>query len=51
MAPDWPPSGSKNLLGELKLARPVSRLNGNGLSYFQLLSLATRSGEISAVAY
>jgi 5-methylthioadenosine/S-adenosylhomocysteine deaminase len=44
LGPDWSPSGSKNLLGELKLARLVSSLDGgDGLSDFELLSLATRS--------
>jgi cytosine/adenosine deaminase-related metal-dependent hydrolase len=43
LGPDWSPSGSKNLLGELKLARLVSALPGGaGLSDFELLSLATR---------
>ena len=43
LGPDWSPSGSKNLLGELKLARLVSGLTGGaGLSDFELLSLATR---------
>ena len=31
LGPDWSPSGSKNLLGELKLARLVDRLDGSGL--------------------
>ena len=43
LGPDWSPSGSKNLLGELKIARLVSELGGDGLSDFELLSLATRS--------
>jgi 5-methylthioadenosine/S-adenosylhomocysteine deaminase len=43
LGPDWSPSGSKNLLGELKLARLVSSLGSDGLSDFDLLSLATRS--------
>jgi 5-methylthioadenosine/S-adenosylhomocysteine deaminase len=43
LGPDWSPSGSKNLLGELKLARLVGSLGGDGLSDFELLSLATRS--------
>src|SRR5262249_39413363 len=29
LGPDWSPSGSKNLLGELKVARVYSQLNGN----------------------
>jgi 5-methylthioadenosine/S-adenosylhomocysteine deaminase len=43
LGPDWSPSGSKNLLGELKLARFVSGLGGDSLSDFELLSLATRN--------
>jgi hypothetical protein len=43
LGPDWSPSGSKNLLGELKLARLVSALDGDKLSDFELLSLATRN--------
>jgi 5-methylthioadenosine/S-adenosylhomocysteine deaminase len=43
LGPDWSPSGSKNLLGELKIARLVSGLDGDALSDFELLSLATRS--------
>jgi cytosine/adenosine deaminase-related metal-dependent hydrolase len=43
LGPDWSPSGSKNLLGELKFARLVSSLDGNGLSDVEILALATRS--------
>jgi 5-methylthioadenosine/S-adenosylhomocysteine deaminase len=43
LGPDWSPSGSKNLLGELKVARLVSGLGGDSLSDFELLSLATRN--------
>ena len=43
LGPDWSPSGSKNLLGELKLAHLVSGLGGDGLSDYDLLALATRS--------
>jgi 5-methylthioadenosine/S-adenosylhomocysteine deaminase len=43
LGPDWSPSGSKNLLGELKLARLVSSLNGDNLSDYDVLSLATRN--------
>ncbi|MEP6909124.1 MAG: amidohydrolase family protein [Actinomycetota bacterium] len=43
LGPDWSPSGSKNLLGELKIARLVSGLGSDGLSDFELLSLATRN--------
>ncbi len=39
LGPDWSPSGSKNLLGELKLAR----LLGDGLSDYDVLSMATRN--------
>ena len=40
LGPDWSPSGSKNLLGELKIARLVS---GGTFSDFELLSFATRN--------
>jgi 5-methylthioadenosine/S-adenosylhomocysteine deaminase len=40
---DWSPSGSKNLLGELKVARLVDGLNGSGLSDVDLIALATRN--------
>ena len=43
LGPDWSPSGSKNLLGELKIARLVSGLSSDSLSDFELLSLATRN--------
>jgi 5-methylthioadenosine/S-adenosylhomocysteine deaminase len=43
LGPDWSPSGSKNLLGELKLARLVDGLDGSGLSDFDLIALATRN--------
>jgi 5-methylthioadenosine/S-adenosylhomocysteine deaminase len=43
LGPDWAPSGSKNLLGELKVARLVNELKGDDLSDFDLLSLATRN--------
>jgi 5-methylthioadenosine/S-adenosylhomocysteine deaminase len=43
LGPDWSPSGSKNLLGELKLARLVNQLDGSDdLSDYQILSFATR---------
>lgn len=38
---DWSPSGSKNLLGELKVARLYSEKNGALLSDRQILELAT----------
>jgi 5-methylthioadenosine/S-adenosylhomocysteine deaminase len=39
---DWSPSGSKNLLGELKVARLVSQAQGGVLSDREIVSLATR---------
>ena len=39
LGPDWSPSGSKNLLGELKIARLVS----DGLADAELIALATRN--------
>jgi cytosine/adenosine deaminase-related metal-dependent hydrolase len=38
---DWGPSGTKNLLGELKVARIVSDAKGWGLSNFDLVAMAT----------
>lgn len=38
---DWGPSGSKNLLGELKVARLWSEAAGWGLSAFDLAAMAT----------
>lgn len=38
---DWSPSGSKNLLGELKIAHLVSRENGGIFSDADLVALAT----------
>ena len=38
---DWSPSGSKNLLGELKTAKLYSEHNGNIFTDFQLISMAT----------
>lgn len=40
---DWSPSGSKNLLGELKVARLISDLNGIGLDDYDVVALATRN--------
>lgn len=40
---DWSPSGSKNLLGELKVARLVSASLGNLFSDRELLAMATRN--------
>jgi cytosine/adenosine deaminase-related metal-dependent hydrolase len=39
---DWAPSGSKNLLGELKVARLVSREMDNVFSDRDIVSMATR---------
>ncbi len=38
---DWSPSGSKNILGELKVARRVSRHLGNPFSSRDLVAMAT----------
>ena len=43
LGPDWSPSGSKNLLGELKAAKVVNGLAGLGLDDFDIVSLATRN--------
>ena len=43
LGPDWSPSGSKNLLGELKFARLVDRTDGGALSDYDLIALATRN--------
>ncbi|MFL5798448.1 MAG: amidohydrolase family protein [Actinomycetota bacterium] len=40
---DWSPSGSKNLFGELKVARLVSRSKGGVFSDVELLDMATRN--------
>ncbi len=40
---DWSPSGSKNLLGELKVARLVADLDGVSLTDHDLLAMATSS--------
>ena len=39
--PTWSPSGSKNLLGELKVAHLYSQNNGGFLSDLQIVELAT----------
>ena len=41
LGPDWTYSGSKNLLGELKVARSVSKLQKLGFSDRDLLAMAT----------
>src|SRR3954451_15515104 len=38
---DWAPSGSKNLLGELKVARLVADVNGVSISDHDVLAMAT----------
>lgn len=38
---DWSPSGSKNLLGELKVAKLYSDANGNVFSDYELVAMAT----------
>src|SRR5262245_52411293 len=38
---DWSPSGSKNLLGELKVAKEVSQLSDIGLDDYDIVALAT----------
>jgi 5-methylthioadenosine/S-adenosylhomocysteine deaminase len=43
LGPDWSPSGSKNLLGELKIARLAAAAADGKLSDFDLLALATRN--------
>lgn len=40
---DWSPSGSKNLLGELKAAKVVSAHFGLGFSAYDIVSMATRN--------
>jgi 5-methylthioadenosine/S-adenosylhomocysteine deaminase len=43
MGPDWGPSGSKNVLGELKVARLASHAAGDVFSDRELVALATRN--------
>ena len=40
---DWSPSGSKNLLGELKVARLVSEELGNVFTDREIVAMATRN--------
>jgi 5-methylthioadenosine/S-adenosylhomocysteine deaminase len=40
---DWSPSGSKNLLGELKVAKLFSQVHGNLFSSRELVAMATRT--------
>jgi 5-methylthioadenosine/S-adenosylhomocysteine deaminase len=42
LGPDWSPSGSKNLLGELKIARLASATAGDVFTDRQLVFIATR---------
>jgi cytosine/adenosine deaminase-related metal-dependent hydrolase len=42
IGPDWSPSGSKNLLGELKVARWYSQFKGGLFEDEQLVAMATR---------
>lgn len=42
LGPDWAPSGSKNMLGELKAARIYSKANGSVFSDEELVAMATR---------
>jgi cytosine/adenosine deaminase-related metal-dependent hydrolase len=39
---DWSPTGSKNLLNELKVAKTVNNVGGLGLTDRELVSMATR---------
>jgi 5-methylthioadenosine/S-adenosylhomocysteine deaminase len=41
---DWSPSGSKNLLGELKSARAYSGLNNGLVADCEIVAMATRDG-------
>ncbi len=43
LGPDWSPSGSKNLLGELKVAKVVSDLEGGLFSDEDIIAMATRN--------
>jgi hypothetical protein len=40
---DWSPTGSKNLLNELKVAKTVNDVGGLGLTDCELVSMATRN--------
>jgi len=40
---DWSPSGSKNLLGELKVAKLYSDANGKLFSDYELIAMATKN--------
>ena len=43
IGPDWSPSGSKNVLGELKVAKAMNDQLDSGLSDADLVALATRN--------
>jgi hypothetical protein len=43
IGPDWSPSGSKNILGELKVAHLVSAAQGGVFSDRELVAMATRN--------
>ncbi len=40
---DWSPSGSKNLLGELKVAKLYNEANGKLFSDYELIAMATKN--------
>lgn len=40
---DWAPSGSKNLLGELKVAKLYSEANGKLFTDYELIAMATKN--------
>jgi 5-methylthioadenosine/S-adenosylhomocysteine deaminase len=42
LGPDWAPSGSRNLLGELKMAHLWSEINGGIFSAQELVAMVTR---------
>src|SRR5205823_4861448 len=42
LGPDWSPSGSKNLLNELKIARLAAQTAGSNLTDYDLVASATR---------
>ncbi len=43
LGPDWAPSGSKNLLAEIRIAKIVSALHGGLFSDRDIVAMATRS--------
>lgn len=44
LGPDWSPTGSKNLLGELKVAKLVSDAQGSLFGDREIVAMATRNG-------